>query len=142
MIEKTPTCEILLIEDNLILQRCEKMLLQNHGCEVMSVSTKQAALNQIKSVIFDVLLVDIGLPDGSGWEVVEYCRESINSQNPLTPIVVVSAHVQPSESEKYRQQYPSLDVILKPLSEEKIYRILSTLILDDGENDTSVRQNT
>ena len=109
------------------------MLLQNHGCEVMAVSTKQAALNQIKSVNFDLLLVDIGLPDGDGWEVIEYCRQSMDSQNPLTPIVVVSAHVQSSESEKYRQQYPSLDVILKPLSEEKITRILLTYSQENGE---------
>ena len=129
---------VLLIEDNLILQRCEKMLLQNRGCEVITVSTKQAALNQIKSVNFDLLLVDIGLPDGSGWEVVEYCRESSDSQNPLTPIVVVSAHIQSSESEKYRQQYPSLEVILKPLTDEKICRILSTFRLENGENDKAV----
>jgi len=133
MIDKRPTCEILLIEDNLILQRCEKLLLQNRGCEVIAVSTKQAALNQIKLVIFNLLLVDIGLPDGSGWEVIEYCRESSVSQNSLTPIVVVSAHIQPSESEKYRQKYPSLDVIQKPLSEEKLCRILSTYSQENDE---------
>ena len=138
----TRLIQVLLIEDNLILQRCEKMLLQNHGFEVMEVSTKQAALNQIKSVIFDVLLVDIGLPDGSGWEVIEFCRESSNSQNPLTPIVVVSAHISPSESQKYQQQYPSLEVIQKPLSEEKLCRILSTFCLENGENDTSVCENS
>ena len=141
MIDKSPMCEILLIEDNLILQRCEKMLLQNRGCEVITVSTKQAALNQIKTVIFDFLLVDIRLPDGDGWEVIEYCRESIESQNRLTPIVVVSAHVQPSESQKYRQKYPGLEVILKPLSEEKITRILSTHSQENNEHGTSVREN-
>ena len=105
------------------------------------VGTKQAALSQIKSVNFDFLLVDIGLPDGSGWEVVDYCRESIDSQNSLTPIVVVSAHIQPSESEEYRKKYPSLDIIQKPLSREKLFQILSTYHLENGENDTSIREN-
>ena len=138
----TRLIQVLLVEDHLILQRCTKGLLKNRGCEVIVVGAKQAALSQIKSVNFDLLLVDIGLPDGSGWEVVEYCRESIDSQNSLTPIVVVSAHVQPSETEKYRQKYPSLEVIQKPLSKEKLCRILSTYCLEKGENDTSIRQNT
>ena len=98
-------------------------------------------MNAVQSRIFDLLLIDIGLPDGSGWDVIECCRESSDSRNPLTPIVVVSAHIQPSESEKYQQKYPSLVVIQKPLSKEKLCRILSTLSLDDGENDTSVREN-
>lgn len=117
--------KVLRVEDHLILQRCTKGLLKNRGCEVTMVGTKQAAFNEVQSRIFDLLLFDIGLPDGSGWEVIEYCRELCDSQNRLTPIVVVSAHVQPSESEKYQQQYPSLEIIQKPLSEEKIHRILS-----------------
>ncbi len=132
---------ILLVEDNPIIQKFTRQCFERKGYQVTVAGTKQAALNQIQSVIFDLLLVDIGLPDGSGWQVVEHCRESSKSQNPLTPIVVVSAHVQPSESEKYRQQYPSLEVILKPLSEEKLCRILSTLSMDDGEDDTSVGEN-
>ena len=122
----TRLIHVLLVEDHLILQRCTKGLLKNRGCEVTVVGTKQAALSQLKSANFDLLLVDIGLPDGNGWEVIECCRESSDSQNPLTPIVVVSAHIQPNESEKYQQQYLSLEVIQKPLSEEKLHRILST----------------
>ena len=133
--------QVLLVEDHLILQRCTKSLLENRGCEVTVVETKEDALNEVQSRIFDLLLVDIGLPDGSGWEVIEHCRESTDSQNPLTPIVVVSAHIQPSESEKYQQQYPSLEVILKPLSEEKIARILSTHSQENDEYGTSVREN-
>ena len=117
--------QVLLVEDHMILKLCTKGLLENRGCEVTVVGTKEAALSQLKSVNFDLLLVDIGLPDGTGWEVIECCRESRDSQNPLKPIVVVSAHVQPSESEKYQQKYPVLAIILKPLSEEKITRILS-----------------
>ena len=137
----TRLIQVLLVEDHLILQRCTKGLLNNRGCKVTVVGTKEGALNEVQSRIFDLLLVDIGLPDGSGWEVIEYCRESSDSQNLLTPIVVVSAHIQPCESEKYQQKYPSLEVILKPLSEEKIYRILSTFCLGNSESDTSVRQN-
>ena len=137
----TRLIQVLLVEDHAILQRCTKGLLENRGCEVIVVGTKETALNEVQSRIFDLLLVDIGLPDGSGWEVVECCRESIDSHNSLTPIFVVSAHIQPCESEKYREQYPSLEVILKPLSEEKIYRIFSNYRLENGENDTSVREN-
>ena len=104
----TRLIKVLLVEDHVILQRCIKGLLENRGCEVIVVGTKEDALKEVQSRIFDLLLVDIGLPDGSGWEVVEYCRESMDSQNPLTPIVVVSAHVQPSESQKCRQKYTLL----------------------------------
>ena len=126
----TRLIQVLLVEDHLILQRCTKGLLNNRGCEVTVVGTKETALNEIQAGTFDLLLIDIGLPDGSGWQVIEYCRESSESKNSLTPIVVVSAHIQPSESEQYQKKYPSLSVILKPLSEEKIYRILSTYCLN------------
>ena len=69
----TRLIQVLLVEDHVILQQCTKGLLKNIGCEVIVVVTKETALNELQSRIFDLLLVDIGLPDVSGWEVVECC---------------------------------------------------------------------
>ena len=48
--------QVLLVEDHLILQRCTKSLLENRGCEVTVVGTKEDALNEVQSRIFDLLL--------------------------------------------------------------------------------------
>jgi hypothetical protein len=69
---------ILLVEDHRDTQRTLSRLLTHFGHEVLTASNKQGALEALGSGNIDVLLCDIGLPDGSGYEVVSQAKRKLS----------------------------------------------------------------
>ena len=65
---------ILLAEDHGDTQRTLSRLLTHFGHEVLTADNKQRALELLGSGNIDVLLRDIGLPEGSGYGVVAHAK--------------------------------------------------------------------
>ncbi len=61
---------ILLVEDNNDTLKIMKLLLKKLGFEVITADCVKAALELGSSQQFDLLVSDIGLPDGSGWDIM------------------------------------------------------------------------
>ena len=68
------TLRILLVEDHRDTQRTLSRLLTHFGHGVLTAGNKKRALELLSSGNIDVLLCDIGLPDGSGYEVVSQAK--------------------------------------------------------------------
>jgi len=66
---------ILLVEDHRDTRRTLSRLLTHFGHEVFPAHNKESALKILGSGKIDVLLCDVGLPDGSGYEVVSQARQ-------------------------------------------------------------------
>ncbi|HEU0209655.1 MAG TPA: ATP-binding protein [Candidatus Udaeobacter sp.] len=69
---------ILLVEDHQDTRRTLSRLLTHFGHNVMTADNVEAAINTISSNNMDVVLCDIGLPDGSGYEVAAQARAKGN----------------------------------------------------------------
>jgi CheY-like chemotaxis protein len=67
-------CSILLVEDHADTRRSMTALLGRIGCDVKAAGTVVEALELATSQPFDVLISDIGLPDGSGVELMRELR--------------------------------------------------------------------
>lgn len=78
---------ILLVEDDEDTRFVYSVLLQMEGYMVTHVGTISDALSRVLSTSYDLIIMDIRLPDGDG---VELC-ERIRSFNKMTPIMFVSA---------------------------------------------------
>src|SRR5437763_724551 len=61
---------ILVVEDHNDTLQALSRLLSHFGHEISLADTAQSALNTINSKEFDVVLCDIALPDGNGYDVV------------------------------------------------------------------------
>lgn len=79
--------KILIIEDDMQITKILKLNLRLSGFESENATTFQEAWNKINTEHFDLLLMDIGLPDGSGLDLCQKVRESGNE----VPIVFLSA---------------------------------------------------
>jgi PAS domain S-box-containing protein len=79
------TC-ILLVEDHSDTRNTLQRLLQIVGYTVASTATMSAALTLTSDRSFDVLISDISLPDGTGWELIHQLRLRQN----LVPAIAVS----------------------------------------------------
>jgi PAS domain S-box-containing protein len=68
--QKSPACRVLLVEDHQDTLRIMSQLLRALGYAVIPASTVGEALQRAEQEPFDVLLSDIGLPDGTGLDVI------------------------------------------------------------------------
>lgn len=67
---------ILLVEDHVDTGRLMARLLRLHNYEVLHVESINAAMNSLRENDFDLLISDLGLPDGSGLDLMRQVRQS------------------------------------------------------------------
>jgi CheY-like chemotaxis protein len=67
---------VLVVEDNDDGRDFMRALLESDGHTVDAVSTMREALTRLGTLglRYDVMVTDIGLPDGNGWDLVESAR--------------------------------------------------------------------
>lgn len=87
--------KILIVEDDPQIRSFLGFALKREGFGFQSAGTAGSALNMLMSENFDVMLLDLGLPDFDGMKVIESVREWSE-----IPIIVVSARDQEKEKAK------------------------------------------
>ncbi len=87
-IPSPPSISVCIVEDELeTLQRLEQALQATSGLKVLCCAMScRMAIDFLRSHVVDVLLVDLGLPDGSGLDVIRFCR----SASPVTEVMVIT----------------------------------------------------
>jgi two-component system CheB/CheR fusion protein len=69
------TARVLLVEDHDDTRRVMTRLLHGFGCQVTAAATVRAAIALADGQPFDLLVSDIGLPDGTGLDVMRHLRD-------------------------------------------------------------------
>lgn len=70
------TQRALIVDDSDVLRRLIEMCLRPAGFELAAASSGAEALELAASFQPDLVLLDIGLPDMTGWDVLDVLRES------------------------------------------------------------------
>ncbi len=115
----------LVVEDNMLNQKVSHAFLQEFGCRVDLAATAKEALNKVSTKQYDIIFMDIGLPDHDGLTVSSMIRELPNYKE--TPIVALTAHALAHEVEHFLSTHMN-DVIIKPIQIDALYRCLVTLV--------------
>lgn len=87
---------VLVVEDNAVNRRVAELMLARLGCDARAVDGGQAALDAIRADSYDVVLLDIQMPDLDGLEVARRVRSAHGSR---PRIVVMTASAQPNDAE-------------------------------------------
>jgi two-component system aerobic respiration control sensor histidine kinase ArcB len=117
---------ILLVEDNAIAAKVATLLLTRLGASVKVAYTGKAAIEEATQKNYDLILLDIGLPDMSGIEVAQEIRTFEAEKNRSTPIMALTAHVGKEEEKTYLDAGIN-EVLSKPLTEavaKKLMRLV------------------
>ncbi len=80
---------VLLVEDDEDLSRVLVAVFERHGIDAVRASTRQAAIALSEDLLPDALVLDLYLPDGDGFSVVEALRQ--NGRLATVPLIVYSA---------------------------------------------------
>lgn len=78
---------ILIAEDEVRIAAFIDKGLRKHGFETVIVTNGNDALKKLHTEVFNLLLLDIGLPEKSGWTVLTELRQNQH----IIPVVVVTA---------------------------------------------------
>ncbi len=110
---------VLLVEDTLLPRKIAKSLLNIEGYKVVTAETAKEAIEKSTQNKFDLIYMDIGLPDGTGIEVARAIRANPENPNRDTFIVALTAHSD-SEIKKECLNAGMQEVFDKPLNLNKI----------------------
>ena len=96
------TQRVLLAEDTPINQTLETILLNRMGYEVTLANNGLEAVEAFKSSSFDLILMDIQMPEMGGVEATQQIRDiELQNRLPRTPIIAVTANALKGDREQY-----------------------------------------
>jgi PAS domain S-box-containing protein len=91
---------VLLAEDNVVNQRVAVGLLSKRGHEVTVVGNGREALTAFDAGCFDVVLMDVQMPEMGGLEAAAAIRERERERGGHLPIVAMTAHAMAADRER------------------------------------------
>jgi len=78
---------VLIIDDNASIRTTLMKVIQRHGHEVVTAASIEDGLQAARSVDVDVVFLDVGLPDGSGLDIIHTLRETHSSPE----VIIITA---------------------------------------------------
>jgi PAS domain S-box-containing protein len=91
---------VLLVEDNVINQRLALRLLEKQGHFVTMAADGKTALAALTSGTYDVVLMDVQMPNMDGLEATALIRMMERETGRRVPIIAMTAHAMPSDRER------------------------------------------
>lgn len=109
--------KVLVVEDDTSLALSIKHLLGEEGLEIHIAENGQSALNKIEKIVFDLVVLDLGLPDITGSQLLEHIR---SSQIDLPPLIVYTGRELTRKEYESIQYYTSSVIIKNVRSDERL----------------------
>ena len=116
--------KILIVDDEPDTVELMKMILEKEGFEILSANNEKECLEKIEKEKPDLILLDIMMPDMSGWDVYNKIRKNDRK----TKVMFVSV-VEISEERKKRLVNDGVsDYIMKPFTRDELVRKVKAVI--------------
>jgi two-component system sensor histidine kinase/response regulator len=114
---------ILLAEDNVINQRVAVRVLQKAGHTVAVAMSGREAIAAIGAARYDVVLMDIQMPEMDGWEATRAIRAAEQTTGEHLPIVAMTAHAMKGDRERCLAAGMD-DYVSKPIDTAELLRVI------------------
>jgi len=114
---------ILLAEDNLVNQKVASRVLEKHGHHIVTAANGRLALERLAAESFDLVLMDVQMPEVDGFEAVASIRKMEEGTGTHLPVVAMTAHAMQGDRE--RCLAAGMDGYLsKPLNVKELLAVL------------------
>lgn len=115
---------ILLVEDNPVNQLLAEKLLSDWGCIITNAENGLVAINKLTESDFDLVLMDIKMPEMDGYEATRYIRQKMEASKRRVPIIALTAHAAMWEAEKCTEAGMN-GYISKPFNVKELYKMIA-----------------
>ena len=115
---------VLVAEDVALNQLLIKIILNDFGFKYEIVGNGKLAIEKMQNNTYDIILMDLQMPEMSGYEATEYIRKTLKSQ---IPIIALTADVTTADVSKCKE-FGMDDYISKPINENLLYGKIVELV--------------
>lgn len=130
--------KVLVVEDLALNQLLMRTLLDDFGFECDIAANGRVAIEKLQNKSYDIILMDLQMPEMNGFEATEYIRKTLKSQ---IPIIALTADVTTADLAKCTLVGMD-DYISKPVDERLLHaKIGLFLARDNAQRDNNDRQN-
>jgi CheY-like chemotaxis protein len=123
---------ILVVEDDEVSRRVITQMLKEIGHKVTTSSSGKRALALLKTHSFDLIFMDIEMPEMDGIETTRRIRKMDGPASGI-PIVAVTAYALQGDREKFLR-FGLDEYITKPIQLDELYQIIETVTKSKHEN--------
>ena len=116
--------KVLVVEDIALNQLLMRTVLDDFGFECDIAANGKIAIEKLEAKSFDVILMDLQMPEMNGFEATEYIRDTMNSN---IPIIALTADVTTVDLAKCKAVGMN-DYIAKPVDEKVLYNKIVGLV--------------
>jgi CheY-like chemotaxis protein len=120
----TSALRILVTEDNAINRAVATGILEKQGHSLVHAGNGREALRILEKASFDLILMDVQMPEMDGFEATHHIREREAATNRHTPIVAMTAHAMAGDRERCLAAGMN-DYIAKPIRKEDLARVIT-----------------
>jgi CheY-like chemotaxis protein len=135
---ETKNIRVLVVEDMALNQLLMKTLLDELGFERDIASNGKIAIEKLQQQQYDIILMDLHMPEMNGFEATEYIRKEMKSQ---IPIIALSADVTTVDLTKCRAVGMN-DYVAKPVDERFLFNKIIELVNKQNLSSYSPDNNT
>jgi PAS domain S-box-containing protein len=122
---------VLLAEDNVVNQKLGVRLLEKRGHVVVVVSNGREALEVLEREAFDLVLMDVQMPEMDGLEATQQIRQKEKPGGRRLPILAMTAHAMKGDRERCLEA--GMDgYIAKPIQPRELYDAIDALLGEEG----------
>jgi two-component system, sensor histidine kinase and response regulator len=114
---------VLLAEDSAVNQKLATVLLEMQGHAVTIANNGREALEKVEHERFDVILMDVQMPELDGLEATRAIR-NLSSENQRIPIVAMTAHAMQGDRERCLEAGMD-DYLAKPIRAKELQHVLA-----------------
>lgn len=119
---------VLVVEDHEVLRSALRRILEDTGYEVHESASARGAALLAKRLRPDVVLLDLELPDGTGWDVIRQLRNLPATRS--SEVVLLSGRVAQGEADRAADL--GVQFLAKPATAATILAAVRSCISEDG----------
>lgn len=110
---------VLIVEDDTVQREAVARLLQKDDVETVGVSTAAECLDMLRAQTFDCMVLDLSLPDASGYSLLETLSQEDGAHS-FPPVIVYTGHDLSADDEQKLRRYSSSIIIKGAKSPERL----------------------
>jgi CheY-like chemotaxis protein len=118
--------KVLVVDDEPDARRLLTEVLSRRGAEVLTAASAAEALEMLQVWRPHVLLSDIGMPDGDGYELIQRVRELPEERGGRTPAAALTAYAGPADRVRALSEGYQLHVA-KPVEPAELAAVVASL---------------
>jgi CheY-like chemotaxis protein len=126
--------KILVVEDILLNQLLMRTLLDDFGFDCQIASNGKIAIENMYASTYDLVLMDLQMPEMNGFETALYIRNQMNSS---IPIIALTADVTKADLAKCKEAGMN-DYLAKPVNEKLLYSKIMGLVKKSAKNSLAI----